>query len=66
MTDTHGDYPKAMREVAQREQVALLELNTRSMDLLVKLGPEPAKRLFDWMAPGDLTGIPKAFRMTLI
>jgi lysophospholipase L1-like esterase len=59
LTDTHGDYPKAMREVAQREKVALLDLNTRSMELLAKLGPEPSKRLFDWMAPGEFDRYPK-------
>ena len=41
--DTHGDYVKAVRQVAQEQQAPLLEMNTRSTELLTRLGPESSE-----------------------
>jgi len=53
LVDTHRDYVKAMREVALEQQVPLLEMNTRSAELLTRLGPESSKRLYDWIPAGE-------------
>ncbi len=55
LTDTHGDYPKAVRAVAAAEswKVPLLELTTATEKLLQQLGPESSKRLFDWIPAGE-------------
>jgi lysophospholipase L1-like esterase len=59
LVDTHGEYPKVTRLVAQEQQVPLLELNTRSAELLAGMGPELSKKLFDWIAPGEFERDPK-------
>jgi lysophospholipase L1-like esterase len=43
---TLGDYPEAMRVVAQEESVALIDLNAMSRRLYEALGPETAARAF--------------------
>jgi lysophospholipase L1-like esterase len=59
LVDTHGDYVKAVREVAQEQRALLLEMNTRSAELLASLGPELSKKLFDWIGPGEFERYPK-------
>jgi len=57
--DTHGDYPEAVRQVAREQHVPLLEMNLRSTELLTRLGPESAKRLYDWIPAGEFDRDPK-------
>ncbi len=57
--NTHGDYVKAVREVAAAEKVPLLDLNQQSMDLLQRMGPEPSKRLYIYVSPGEYGALPK-------
>lgn len=59
LIETHGNYPKATREIAEQETVALLDRNARSLELLTKPGPEPSKRLFGWMVPDEFDRYPK-------
>jgi lysophospholipase L1-like esterase len=59
LVDTHGDYVKALREVAQEQQAPLLDLNRDSTKLLVFLGPESSKRLHDWIPAGEFERDPK-------
>ncbi len=44
--DTHGDYPAAMRQVAQREGVGLIELQEMTGKLYEALGIEGSKAAF--------------------
>ena len=44
MVPTHGDFPAAMRSVAEREQVPLIELNGMTRDFFETLGFEGSKR----------------------
>ena len=44
--DTHGAYARTVRELAAAEQVALVDLGARSMDLLRVLGPEASRAWF--------------------
>lgn len=45
---THGDYPAAMRALAEKERVALLDLQALSLALWQKLGVEETKTYFNW------------------
>jgi len=42
--ETHGDYPDAMREVARRENVPLIELHDMTRDFFEALGYEGSKK----------------------
>src|SRR5690606_6554597 len=44
--DTHGDYPEAMRAVAEELAVPLLELHRVTAERVRALGPEKSKELF--------------------
>jgi lysophospholipase L1-like esterase len=45
---SHGDYPAAMRALAEQEGVALLDTQATSLALWQKLGAEETKRYFNW------------------
>ncbi|MGP3771424.1 rhamnogalacturonan acetylesterase [Streptomyces sp. SDT5-1] len=47
---THGDYPAAMRALADEEGVALLDIQALSLALWRKLGVEETKTYFNWTA----------------
>ncbi|MFI6658407.1 rhamnogalacturonan acetylesterase [Streptomyces sp. NPDC050523] len=47
---THGDYPAAMRALAERERVALLDIEALSLALWQELGVEETKVYFNWTA----------------
>ena len=50
---SHGEYPRAMEQLAQREQVPLIDLTAATEEYLARLGDEPSKPLFMW--PKDNT-----------
>ena len=50
---SHGAYPDAMRQVAKRYAVALVDLTAATEEYLAELGDEPSKPLFMW--PKDNT-----------
>ncbi len=52
ISNSHGDYPAAVRQLAKEEQVALIDLNALSQTLYEAWGVEPSKRAF---APNDNT-----------
>jgi lysophospholipase L1-like esterase len=52
ITNSHGDYPEAVRQVATEEKVPLIDLNAMSKPLYEAWGVEPSKRAF---APNDNT-----------
>jgi lysophospholipase L1-like esterase len=60
LTNSHGQYPEAVRRVAASEQVPLLELCLATEKLLQQLGPESSKRLFDWIPAGEFGPTAKA------
>lgn len=47
---THGDYPAAMRALADTEGVPLLDVQALSLALWQKLGVEETKAYFNWTA----------------
>ena len=52
ITNSHGDYPEAVRQVAHEEQVQLIDLNVMSKQLYEAWGPDLSKSAF---APNDNT-----------
>jgi lysophospholipase L1-like esterase len=46
ITNSHGDYPDAVRQAAKEENVPLIDLNALSKDLYEALGKEDSGRLF--------------------
>ena len=52
VTNSHGDYPEAVRQLAREENVPLIDLNVMSKTLYEAWGAEPSKRAF---APNDNT-----------
>jgi lysophospholipase L1-like esterase len=53
LLDSHGEYPKAMRELAFREGVPFIGLCGISMNRLLAMGDEAAKGWFTWLQPGE-------------
>ena len=49
---THGEYPAAVIALAERRDVPLLDLNTRTRELIESLGEEPSRRLFTQLPAG--------------
>ncbi|UNK58735.1 GDSL-type esterase/lipase family protein [Pseudoxanthomonas daejeonensis] len=49
LLDTHARYTQAVRDLAAREQVALVDLNASSTDWLRALGDEASKAYFEHM-----------------
>ncbi|MGV9282379.1 rhamnogalacturonan acetylesterase [Streptomyces sp. NPDC003730] len=47
---SHGEYPAAMRALARREGVALLDVQALSLALWQRLGAEATKAYFNWTA----------------
>jgi len=52
ITNSHGDYPEAVRQVAREEKVPLIDLNAMSRKLYEAWGDAPSKQAF---APSDNT-----------
>ncbi len=53
LVDTHGEYPEAMRQVAQRMDVPLIDLQQLTAALVQELGDEPSKELYLWTEPTE-------------
>ena len=57
--ETHEAYSKLVREVAAGEQVPLIDLDTRSRDLLQEFGEQNSKLLFLQLKPGEHPNYPE-------
>lgn len=58
LTDTHGDYIVAVRELAAEENVPLIDLAERSRILFEQAGVEGSKDDFMWVLPGEYLNFP--------
>lgn len=58
LADSHGEYPRVVREVAAREGVPLLELEGATRSLLRELGSEGSRAIFLHLAPGQHPRLP--------
>ena len=57
--DTHGEYPKAVRQLADRLDVPMIDLHQRSFKHFDQLGEEATKKLFMWLKPGEEKNYPQ-------
>lgn len=53
LTDTHGDYPAATRQIAKKLNVPLIDLKKITEKWVNELGDEPSKAMFLWTEPND-------------
>lgn len=58
-TDTHGDYPDVVREVAAKYKVPLIDMHRQSEALVRKLGVEDSKKLFLILRKGEHPNYPE-------
>lgn len=56
--DSHGEYPRVVREVAAEEGVPLLEMEDTTRTLVRRLGPEGSRSLYLHFAPGEHPQLP--------
>ena len=59
LQETHGDYPKAVRELAAEMKVILIDHNLSSKTLVQSLGPDSSKSLFMWVEKGTNPAAPE-------
>lgn len=59
LEDTHGDYITAVRELAEEENIPLVDLATLSLECFNQLGPEGTKSVFMWGRPGEFLLFPQ-------
>ncbi len=60
--ETHGEYGKAVKEVAIEQKVAFIDMLGKSQRLILALGNEESKKLFNWADSGVLSNYPKGVR----
>jgi lysophospholipase L1-like esterase len=53
LINTHGDYPAAAREVAQKMNVLFIDLQKITEEWINSLGIEPSKEYFLWTSPNE-------------
>lgn len=53
LIDTHKKYSELLREVAQKYNVPLIDMDAQSQKLLRKLGPEKSTFLYNHLEPGE-------------
>lgn len=53
LVDTHGAYPLVVRDVARDMQVAFVDTQWKSEQLVASVGVEQSKELYLWLQPGE-------------
>ncbi|GAA0356820.1 rhamnogalacturonan acetylesterase [Bacillus horti] len=59
---THGEYPNAMKQLAQETKTPLIDLGAKSERLLQDLGTEKAKELYLWLKPDAHANYPSGIQ----
>lgn len=59
LSETHGEYPEVVREVAQQQQVPLIDLQQRTKALVESFGEERSKLLFLHIEPHEYENLPE-------
>jgi lysophospholipase L1-like esterase len=57
--ESHLGYSDLVREVAQQQQVPLIDLDKKAQDLYQEMGPENSKWLFNYLNPGEHPNYPE-------
>ncbi|MDR2859085.1 MAG: rhamnogalacturonan acetylesterase [Mediterranea sp.] len=60
IVDSHEDYPEAMKWLAQKENISLIDLNSMTRTLYEAMGPEVSKKAFVHYPANTYPGQPKA------
>jgi lysophospholipase L1-like esterase len=55
LVDTHGDYPGVVRELAAEQNVPLIDVHKKSIQMLVTIGGQESRKDFVWIKPGFFT-----------
>ncbi len=55
LLDTHGDYPRAVRELAEEENVVCIDMLARTREVLQQIGVDQSKQWFMILGPGEHT-----------
>jgi lysophospholipase L1-like esterase len=58
IADSHGDYPKAMRELANNSQTGLVDMTALTKSYLERIGQAQATKLFMNLAAGESPNYP--------
>lgn len=56
---THGDYPKAMKELAKELNVPIIDMTEKTKTFFEELGEEKTKKIFLWLKPGEHPNYPE-------
>jgi len=56
--DVHGDYPKVVREIAEKMKVVLFDLHKKSEDYINKLGAERSKKFYLHIDSDEYNSLP--------
>ncbi len=62
LRDTHGDYPKVMRQVAAEQKVPLLDLQALTTETFTKLGEARSRLFFANVEPDEYPALPKGHK----
>ncbi|MFF9962507.1 rhamnogalacturonan acetylesterase [Pedobacter suwonensis] len=54
LVDSHGDYPRITRQVADSLQVPLIDMLAKTESLLTRLGDKPSIKLFNYVDSGNV------------
>ena len=54
LVDSHGDYPRITRQVADSLQVPLIDMLAKTQSLLTRLGDKPSIKLFNYVDSGNV------------
>lgn len=57
--ETHEQYTRLVRQVAQQYHIPLIDLDEKSLVMLQQLGPETSKYLFNYLAPAEHPNFPE-------
>jgi len=62
LLDTLGDYPDAMRQIANKLNVPLIDMHAKTKRLYEAYGPEKSKELFVWLHAGEHPNYPSGIQ----
>lgn len=51
LTDTHGDYPRMVRKLAEEKNIPLVDLQLLTAGAVTALGDESSKKIYLWTTP---------------
>jgi len=52
LMDTHGDYAAAIRDLAEKQGVTLIDMEALTREVVSAMGPEQSKKLYLWVDEG--------------